>query len=295
MAFWWASQNHNYSTAIQQGTLWTFPNSDTRIAAGRLLIKSLRVDDIVFNYANTRLRAISRVIEEWVPSARPPGYGDGNEIGWLVRVQPIVTDLNLHFRQIASLIANGSPGPLSATGQPLEKYLSALGDNDAANLLNYLQVSVARDVISASPLPDVHEVWNGGLTDAVTLAQRRREQRSLRSHLLDGRDTAVCGLCGRVLPARLIVAAHIIPRAGLSEEQRKDFTSVAMLVCTLGCDQLFENGYVYVDGSGRIRAGRIAAGTDLPNAVSTLVDRRCTAHTPRTAENFAAHAKLVSA
>lgn len=96
-----------------------------------------------------------------------------------------------------------------------------------------------------------------GPTDSFVIAVARREQAELRRALGLGKDvrTGRCGLCGRTFPAGLLVAAHIKRRSECSEDERRD-PNVAMLACTLGCDALFEVGYVSVAGRGRVVTAR---------------------------------------
>jgi len=95
-----------------------------------------------------------------------------------------------------------------------------------------------------------------GETDGSQFRSYRREQRILRGALGigsgDGDRPHKCGLCGVARPERLIVAAHIKRRADCTESERRDLRSVAMPACTLGCDALFENGYLAVADGGRI-------------------------------------------
>jgi len=135
-------------------------------------------------------------------------------------------------------------------------------------------------------------LWDLGETDALTIGRRRREQARLREYLLGRRATASCDVCGRELPAALLVAAHIVRRADLDEERRKDFGSIAMLACSLGCDDLFELGYIVVDEAGIVKAGRAADTPFLGSAVELLIDNVCTAHNGCTAADFAEHARF---
>jgi hypothetical protein len=50
MAYWWVSQNTNYSVVINQGTLWTLPTRDGQLPLSRLLIKDTGVEDIALHY-----------------------------------------------------------------------------------------------------------------------------------------------------------------------------------------------------------------------------------------------------
>lgn len=135
--------------------------------------------------------------------------------------------------------------------------------------------------------------WRGDkLTDGTAQVAVRHEQRYLRRHLMNSRPESPCGLCGRRLPARELVAAHIVPRHTLNEAERLDFSAAALLACTLGCDALFERGYIAVDGSGRVISQRPTENEALLGAVSALVGRDVDAHTDASAPRFAQHRAL---
>lgn len=118
-----------------------------------------------------------------------------------------------------------------------------------------------------------------GQTDATTERKVRREQRLLRKALgLDGSSHA-CALCGRTYPDRLLVAAHIKKRSECSPEEKVDIPAVAMIACTLGCDALFEHGYVVVTDQGVIEATKKgAASPHVTELVERLVGRKVSGH-----------------
>lgn len=123
--------------------------------------------------------------------------------------------------------------------------------------------------------------------DALTEVLVRREQRKLRRQKFGDRTHLTCALCGKTLPARLVRAAHIKRRSQCTPEQLIDLANV-MPACTLGCDELFEHGYVAVDQSSEIVAHRPSTG-DLLAVVQGLVGRRCLEHGPRSQGYFAWH------
>lgn len=85
--------------------------------------------------------------------------------------------------------------------------------------------------------------------DGDSIAKVRKEQSFLRAHLLRGRQTAECTLCGETFPFDFLVAAHIKKRSACTTDEKLDFDNVAALMCKAGCDDLFEKGYVaVVDG-----------------------------------------------
>jgi hypothetical protein len=103
----------------------------------------------------------------------------------------------------------------------------------------------------------------------------RQEQALLRDALLAGRLSAECGICGRTLPANLLVAAHIKPRSECNEGEKRDIPNIAMLACSLGCDALFERGYVSVV-DGKVRAPTLPRDpVDLTDALSSVDGLTC--------------------
>ncbi|MBB4964283.1 hypothetical protein [Saccharothrix violaceirubra] len=94
--------------------------------------------------------------------------------------------------------------------------------------------------------------------DGKALATYRKEQGELRRLLIGDGPTAECALCRRVFPVDLLVAAHVKKRAECTDDERGDLENVAMLACSLGCDRLYELGYLAVDADGTV----LVHGTD---------------------------------
>jgi hypothetical protein len=118
----------------------------------------------------------------------------------------------------------------------------------------------------------------------------RGEQAVLRKAVLGTAPTAECALCGKTYPTSLLRAAHIKPRSVCSDDERRDLASIAMPACLLGCDALFEDGYVSVDAAGLVTS---SGEHDLPQAladrVAELVDRQCGAFDQGSADYFEWH------
>ncbi|WP_422754924.1 hypothetical protein [Micromonospora sp. WMMD708] len=90
-----------------------------------------------------------------------------------------------------------------------------------------------------------------GDPDGRRLAAYRREQAQLKRRLRDIGGTA-CALCGRELPPQFLVAAHIKKRSECTEAEKLDYDNVAMFACVLGCDSLYEHGFITVQPGGAI-------------------------------------------
>jgi hypothetical protein len=126
-------------------------------------------------------------------------------------------------------------------------------------------------------------------TETLTLAMRRAEHSFLRRHLLGGRGEAPCCFCGMDLPASLLVAAHIRRRADLTQEEKLQFDRVAVLACTLGCDALFEGGYIAVADNGVVVATEVEVPDGLRARLDALEGRSCSGHTPERAADLTEH------
>jgi hypothetical protein len=84
--------------------------------------------------------------------------------------------------------------------------------------------------------------------DSFGWTRLRKEQSFLRCYLFGDRSTGSCGICGVTLPRDLLVAAHIKRRSACSPQEQRDYRNVVMPMCKLGCDDLFERGYIAVKG-----------------------------------------------
>jgi len=129
-----------------------------------------------------------------------------------------------------------------------------------------------------------------GPTDQLQTVYRRTEQRFLRSQLFQHRDRCKCDLCGRELPEKLLIAAHIKPRSECESRERLDFANIAFAACLLGCDALYERGYISVSHSGHIVTTSVK-GLPIPlrEQLDAVRKRPCTAWRQGTFDYFAWH------
>jgi hypothetical protein len=82
-----------------------------------------------------------------------------------------------------------------------------------------------------------------------------------------------------ILPLALLVAAHIKPRSECSRQERLDAENIVFGVCVLGCDALYEKGFVAVLPGGKIHVtSRLDdVSKALRIALKSLHGRRCAA------------------
>jgi hypothetical protein len=292
MKFWWATQTRNYRLALAEGSLWTVRWVDGRLPVDRARIEQLSVGDHVFHYGKRVSRkhhigAVSRVTAPVSPRDRPDAYSthDPNQRndGLYVAVEVIADGFQIPFERAFELIGYEPEGPFNIDDRVGQRYLSALTETQAAALLVEAGVEV--------PLPSEDpQVVHEGETNRWALLAHRVEQSLLRAQLLSGQPQAACALCGRYLPASLLVAAHIRRRSELSDQERWSFDQIAFLACVLGCDGLFERGYLVVREDGLVSAGRQHGSSEVGLHLASLIGRTCSAWNERTRSNFSAHA-----
>jgi hypothetical protein len=118
----------------------------------------------------------------------------------------------------------------------------------------------------------------------------RDEQKALRDAVLGRTRSRPCALCGRILPANYLVAAHIKARASLTQAERSDLENVGMPLCVLGCHYMYDAGLLSVDATGRILvSSQLRRVESLRATVSAYRNRRCSAHSPSSEKYFAWH------
>jgi hypothetical protein len=130
-----------------------------------------------------------------------------------------------------------------------------------------------------------------GVFDRTAVAKYRVEQGALRHVLIGDATVGTCALCGRELPVDLLVAAHIKKRAECSDDERNDLRNVAMLACSLGCDRLYELGYVTVGPDGAVLTSPVEGA--LAEQLARLDGRVTRAHHVASAGYFAWHREHV--
>lgn len=130
-----------------------------------------------------------------------------------------------------------------------------------------------------------------GVLERKAWTRVRREQTALRKLLAGNHEYSNCALCGLRYPVELLVAAHIKKRSLCGEAERRDLANVAMLACALGCDSLYEAGWITVDVNGSVRTvGPAMVESDpLSRHLLMLEGKRCRAHTADSEQYFAWH------
>lgn len=120
----------------------------------------------------------------------------------------------------------------------------------------------------------------------------RKEQAALRTILFKNNDKIECALCQKLLPSQIMIAAHIKPRSKCSIKERKD-PNIVMPLCKIGCDDLFEKGYIKVIKSGIIKINTNKKITsELKSFMKQYKNKKCTYYNNNTKNYFNFRNKL---
>ena len=115
-------------------------------------------------------------------------------------------------------------------------------------------------------------------TDLPSSSKSRQESQIFRKYLFGKTRTNTCDLCSKELPTRLLVAAHIKPRADCTEIEKRDL-NVIFRACKLGCDELFEKSYLIVSKDGVIKGTENLEKSTiaLKQYAYLIIDKKCNA------------------
>ncbi|MEV7571321.1 hypothetical protein [Streptomyces tanashiensis] len=150
--------------------------------------------------------------------------------------------------------------------------ITVLGEEDSDTLQSLLTLdsgAAALEPADAAQDEAAVAAFDGQLERTAQRAQRG-EQTALKKRLLNG-ATGDCALCGRNLPGSFLIAAHIKKRAMCNDTEKRGLANIAMLACTLGCDAVYEHGYVTVTDNGTIQTSPLAA--DIPEINNYIHDK----------------------
>ena len=129
-------------------------------------------------------------------------------------------------------------------------------------------------------------------TDVESIRMERKEQGILRRYLFGRKKTMPCAICGRALPVELLVAAHLKKRSVASQPERRDFRNIVAAMCNLGCDELYERGFIAVEGDVVVVAAR-AASTEALRSHLEALEGKTVFGPPGAAKYFAWHRREV--
>ncbi len=257
MNFWWVNQGDSFEEARKLGALWA-PLEDKgghKQPSWETLDKA-KPGDVVFHFAKKKVRGISTVTSpSRIAAIRIRDRGQWQDLGREIEVEAQDFDFTIDLEEIpVGLRRDSGAGvntPFDSRGKVKQGYLFSVPDEVSRFLLTRLNLISTSSVESITTQVQKTLGTFADGTDKAIIGTFRREQRALRAYLVQNKSLLDCGLCGKTLPPSLLVAAHIKPRSVCSEKERLD-ANVVMLACVLGCDALFEKGFIFVSEDGKV-------------------------------------------
>ncbi|MEH0861974.1 hypothetical protein [Halobacteriovorax sp. DPLXC-1] len=123
----------------------------------------------------------------------------------------------------------------------------------------------------------------------------RVEQGYLRNYLFKNSKVSNCSICHKEFPVQFLIAAHIKKRAHCTNEEKIDAENIVMSACRLGCDDLFERGYITIGDGGTVERSATKTFTPILNDYVTKIEGNiCSAYSKGSHKYFKWHSKYHS-
>lgn len=300
MSFWWVNQGDSFEEARKLGALWApLEDKGGHKQPSWETLDEVKPGDLVFHFAKKKVRGISTVTSpSRIAEIRIRDRGQWQDLGREIEVEAQDFDFTISLDEIPLELRTGSESgtdtPFDKNGKVKQGYLFKLPQAGAQFLLTRLNLVNSEEQKSLDQqVKELLGDFSSG-TDKLITGTFRREQRALRQHLIGNKKSGECGICGRLLSSNLLVASHIKPRNECSEKERTD-PSVVMLACVLGCDSLFDKGFIYIDKNGKIRvSGKSEPYPDLCKFISPMDGQVAKAYSERAKDYFEWHEKNIA-
>lgn len=300
MSYWWVNQGDSFEEARKLGALWApLEDKGGNKQPSWESLDQVKQGDVVFHFAKKMVRGISLVTSgSRIAEIRIRDRGQWQDLGREIEVEAQDFDFTIDLDEIPLQLRIGSESgidtPFDKNGKVKQGYLFKLPPQGAQFLLNRLNLVNPDDERSLdNQVKELLGDFSSG-TDKQIRGTFRREQRALRQHLIGNSKSGECGVCGRSLSSNLLVASHIKPRNVCTEKERID-PSVVMLACVLGCDSLFDKGFIYINHSGIIKVSSKSDGyPDLSEFVSAIDGQVAKAFSENSRDYFAWHERNVA-
>ena len=111
-------------------------------------------------------------------------------------------------------------------------------------------------------------------TESEINSTRRLEQGYLKANLFGKRTIGTCACCKKEFPVSYLITAHIKKRTFCEPSERKDL-NVVMPMCRMGCDEIYEKGYISVLNGVFIDMDKTPTSNDLRDYINRVANSDC--------------------
>jgi hypothetical protein len=128
-------------------------------------------------------------------------------------------------------------------------------------------------------------------TESEIITTRRLEQSYLKRNLFGRKVIGTCACCKKDYPISYLVTAHIKKRAFCDLKERKDL-KVVMPMCKMGCDDIYEKGYVSVFKGLFVDMKKSPNSKHLEEYISSVIGNKCEYYDSDTEAYFEWHYRI---
>ena len=286
MRYWWVNQNQTYRHEVLGGYLWS-PKRKTNGNQNPFydFMREVAPGDIVFSFADTRIRAIGAIASHAYEAPKPLEFGQTGAhwdmIGWRVDVRFSELRHSIRPSEHMAAIAPVLPGryaPLLPNGNGLQSvYLTHLPDTFAATLIDLIGVE-ARNLALGPRIAEearIHPAIGLVEWEEHELAQLREDvhvPETVRQAVVEARRgqglfkervmriERACRITG-VNREEHLRASHCKPWRDATNEERLDGENGLLL--TPNADHLFDRGFIGFENNGDVIISPVAHGESL--------------------------------
>lgn len=162
-------------------------------------------------------------------------------------------------------------------------------DNKKSDLLTNEFGLLSNTYSNVISLKEYNNLLDSDSLDNPTLSNSRKEQVFLRDYLIGSNTQAKCCICHKTFPVQFLIASHLKKRTSATLKEKKDFKNIVALMCSFGCDDLYERGYISVNDELIIINKNKNTTKDLEQYRNQIVGKKCLAWNENTMKYFQWH------
>lgn len=305
MNYWWVNHKQTYFAEVNGGYIWS-PKQEKNGVRSQFYdnMTLTQPGDMIFSYADTKIKAIGIVSDECRESSQPVEFGKVGSawaaLGWLVPIEWRLLNSQITPKDHIDLLRPLLPGkysPINEKGlgnqkcylanisQTLANQVIAIGGEANQGLINEL-FEIADESLSDKEQKHILATASG-VTEKEQLIKARLGQGLFRLRL-----TALeqkCRVTG-VENLALLIASHIKPWRVSSNYERLDGNNGLLLSPHI--DKLFDRGWITFGNLGEIYTANEAVISIL-RAWGVNPNARLTPFTPVQQEYLAYHREFI--
>jgi putative restriction endonuclease len=261
--YWWVNHKQTHKQEIEGGYIWS-PKKNANSSKNNSYdnMEKTSVGDVVFSFADAKIKAIGRVIDHCTTASKPTDFGDKgdnwDDEGWLVKVEwSMLTNPFRAKDNIALLLPYLSDkyAPIQSNGNGNQGcYLASISTELAEVLFNLSNVDIEQYVGSVIDdawqeeeliTREIEQDTSINQTTKKQLVDSRRGQGKYRRNLaLFERQCRVTGITDK----RFLIASHSKPWSKSENDEKLDGNNGFFF--SPHVDKLYDNGWLTFESNG---------------------------------------------